>query len=68
MTLLLAGTNLLTKDLIKEQELKTEETARKMVLPQPTALSRRTVISLRAKGWETVGYVFTTEANTMAAR
>lgn len=30
MTLLLAGTNLLTKDMIKEQELKTEETARKV--------------------------------------
>ena len=65
MTLLLAGTNLLTKDMIKEQELKTEETARKVVLPQPTALRQRMGIFSCPQGrGNSLGYIFTTEADS----
>ena len=64
MTLLLAGTNLLTKDLIKEQELKTEETARKMVFASADCFESKDGYFLALKDGETVGCVFTTEANS----
>ena len=64
MTLLLAGTNLLTKDMIKEQELKTEETARKVVFASADSFEAKDGSFLALKDGETVGYIFTTEADS----
>ena len=64
MTLLLAGTNLLTKDMIKEQELKTEETARKVVFASADSFEAKDGYFLALKDGETIGYIFTTEADS----
>ena len=66
VTALLAGTNLLTKDKIAEQERIAEETSRMTVSPGAdafTASEDGTYYIAEADG-ETIGYVFTTTASS----
>lgn len=66
VTALLAGTNLLTKDKIAEQERLAEETSRMTVSPgaESFAASDDGTYYLAQTGGETIGYVFTTTANS----
>lgn len=64
MTLLLVGTNLLTRDQIQAQTVKTEETARKMVFPDADSFDEKEGYFIAVKDGKTAGYVFTTEANS----
>ena len=63
---LLAGNNLLTKDTIAQQQLLAEEAARKTVSPGADTFtpSEDGSYYLAQAGGETVGYVFTTTANS----
>ena len=66
VTALLAGTNLLTKDKIAEQERLAEETSRMTVSPgaESFSASEDGTYYLAEAGGETIGYVFTTTANS----
>lgn len=62
VTALLAGTNLLTKDQIAEQERITAEESRRIVLSEAEAFEEAESCYIGTSGGETVGYVFETEA------
>lgn len=71
VTALLAGTNLMTKDIIAEQTLAAEEASRKVVLPDAESFEEKSISAqdgevsyyeaISSNG-ETVGWVFVTSA------
>ena len=64
ITALLAGTNELTKDKIKQQEIQNAEASRKVVLQDAETFEESTdkTYFTAKKGDKTIGYVFTTES------
>lgn len=67
VTALLAGTNLLTKDIIAEQSRLAEEQSRQLVLPEAKSFDQLTAgetvyYAGKDDGGSLVGYVFTTES------
>lgn len=62
VTLLLAGTNLLTKDRIAEQSRLEAENARRVVLPEATEFAERGSCYVGSANGSEVGYVFETSS------
>ncbi len=64
ITLLLAGTNLMTRNKIAEMDKQSEAASRQVVLPGATSFEDNETYAVGKKGSDIIGYVFTTKSKS----